>query len=148
MTADYEENGYFVIRNFLGETELQGLREVVTNFHLSWKEKNARLYAEKAINSSGLTAAEHLNTSEREALFRFIGSARLMNMVTAVMDDAAAFMNTQLFFDPFNEEQRNYWHRDPQYHLSLDEQKEALTGPSVVHFRIPLVDEPGVDTCE
>ena len=132
MTADYEENGYLVIRNFLGETELQSLRKVVTTFHQSWREKNAQLYAEKAINSACLTAAGHLTTSERETLFRFIGSARLMNMVTAVMGDAPAFMNTQLFFDPVNREQRNYWHRDPQYHLSLEEQKAA----------------PGVNICE
>jgi len=44
-----------------------------------------------------------------------------------------------------NETQRNYWHRDPQYHLSVDQQKEALLGPEVVHFRIPLFDEPGVE---
>jgi ectoine hydroxylase-related dioxygenase (phytanoyl-CoA dioxygenase family) len=44
-----------------------------------------------------------------------------------------------------NQVQHNYWHRDPQYHLSVDEQKAALSGPEVVHVRIPLADEPGIE---
>ena len=54
-------------------------------------------------------------------------------------------MNTQLFFNPVNHEQKNYWHRDPQYHLSIDQQKQALLGPEVIHFRIALEDEPGIE---
>lgn len=145
MIDDYEENGYFVLRGFLSESERQKLREVLTNFHQSWKQENAQFYAEKAINSAYLTAKKHLIDSERESLFKFIGSVKLMDVVTSVMGDRPAFMNTQLFFDPVNEAQRNYWHRDPQYHLSIEEQKEALAGPNVVHFRIPLVDEPGME---
>ncbi|MEP1448201.1 MAG: hypothetical protein ABJK37_19010 [Paraglaciecola sp.] len=47
-------------------------------------------------------------------------------------------MGSQLFFDPFKPQQANYWHRDPQYHLSVEEQKSALTGPDILHVRIPL----------
>lgn len=54
-------------------------------------------------------------------------------------------MNTQLFFNPVNPAQKNYWHRDPQYHLSIDEQKSALEGVNVVHYRIPLFGEPGIE---
>jgi hypothetical protein len=68
-----------------------------------------------------------------------------MDVVISIMGRRPAFMNTQLFFDPVNAIQKNYWHRDPQYHLSLAEQKDALTGPDVLHFRIPLVDEPGLE---
>jgi len=56
-----------------------------------------------------------------------------------------SIMNTQLFFNPVNDGQKNYWHRDSQYHLSIEEQKEALVGPDVVHFRIPLTNEPGIE---
>lgn len=145
MIDDYEEYGYFILRSFLGEGELQKLRDVVTNFHRSWRQENAQIYAEKAINSAYLTGKKHLKDFERESLFKFIGSVKLMDVVTSVMGDSPAFMNTQLFFNPVNEVQKNYWHRDPQYHLSIEEQKEALLGPNVVHFRIPLVDEPGVE---
>ncbi len=54
-------------------------------------------------------------------------------------------MNTQLFFNPVDSQQKNYWHRDPQYHLSLAQQQQALAGPEVVHVRIPLADEPGIE---
>ncbi|MBL4631973.1 MAG: phytanoyl-CoA dioxygenase family protein [Paraglaciecola sp.] len=54
-------------------------------------------------------------------------------------------MGSQLFFDPVKSNQANYWHRDPQYHLSVDEQKLALSGPEVLHVRIPLTVDPGVE---
>lgn len=145
MINDYEEHGYLVLKGYLRDGEIKKLRGVVTNFHQSWMCENTQFYAEKAINSAYLTARKHLKDFEREALFKFIGSAKLMDVVTSIMGGCPAFMNTQLFFDPVNDAQRNYWHRDPQYHLTIDEQKEALLGPNVVHFRVPLVDEPGLE---
>lgn len=145
MIKDYEDNGYLVLKDFVSESDLQKLREAAIQFHQSWKQENAQFYAEKAINSAYLTAKKHPKNTERESLFKFIGSAKLMDVVTSIMDGRPTFMNTQLFFDPVNESQMNYWHRDPQYHMSIEEQKQALLGPSVVHFRIPLVDEPGVE---
>lgn len=145
MNKSYEENGYFVLRGFFEASELQDLREVLIQFHLSWIQENSKFYAEKAINSAYITDAKHLKDSERDSLFKFIGSAKLMNVVTSVMGSHPTFMNTQLFFDPVNESQKNYWHRDPQYHMSVDEQKKALLGPNVLHFRVPLVDEPGLE---
>lgn len=145
MIKEYEENGYVVLKNFVKESDLKRLRKIVTQFHQSWKRENALLYAEKAVNSAYLTAPKHLESADREALYRFIGSTKLMDIVIAVMGGRPTFMNTQLFFDPANKGQNNYWHRDPQYHLSLEEQKQALRGPNVVHFRVPLVDEPGVE---
>ncbi|MBU1309207.1 MAG: phytanoyl-CoA dioxygenase family protein [Gammaproteobacteria bacterium] len=145
MIKEFEENGYLVFKNFVKDSELQKLRDVATQFHQSWKQDNAQFYAEKAVNSAYLTAKKHLGNKERETLFKFIGSTKLMDVVTSIMGGRPTFMNTQLFFDPANEGQQNYWHRDPQYHMSIEEQKQALLGPKVVHFRIPLVDEPGVE---
>lgn len=145
VTNDYRQNGYCVLDGLFKEKELGKLRVVVSDFHESWKTRNAQFYADKAVNSAYLTGQEHLNKSGRESLFKFIGSAKLMNVVSSVINSRPAFMNTQLFFNPVNKAQKNYWHRDPQYHLSIDEQKEALLGPGVVHFRIPLVDEPGIE---
>src|SRR6185436_19565396 len=62
----------------------------------------------------------------------------------AVLPQRAAFLNTQLFFDPRDPARANYWHRDPQFHLSLDEQKAALHDTAVVHFRLPLKPERGL----
>ncbi|WP_105103037.1 phytanoyl-CoA dioxygenase family protein [Microbulbifer pacificus] len=145
MTSSFSQTGYFRKKNFLGDDELRRLREVVDRFHESWKQENATFYKDKAINSAYLTGPMHLDEEDRTALFQFIGSSKLMNMVTAIMGDGATFMNTQLFFDPVNASQNNYWHRDPQYHLSVSEQQAALSGPNVIHFRIPLRDEPGLE---
>ncbi len=145
MNSEYEENGYVVLQQLFGETELQILREVVDKFHQSWIQENALFYKERAVNSAYLTANKHLVDFDREVLFKFIASEKLMALVTSILGSDVAFMNTQLFFNPVDDAQKNYWHRDPQYHLSIDEQKEALQGPKVIHFRIPLFDEPGVE---
>lgn len=145
MNEDYDENGYVVFKNFVRDSDLKKLRETATRFHQSWKQENTQFYVEKAVNSAYLTAKKHLNSADRELLFKFIGSAKFMDAVVSIMGGRPTFMNTQLFFDPVNEGQKNYWHRDPQYHMSIDEQKLALLGPNVVHFRIPLSDEPGVE---
>ena len=145
MNEDYEENGYVVFKNFVLKSDLKKLRETATQFHQSWKQENSQFYAEKAVSSAYLTAKKYLNSADRESLFKFIGSAKFMDVVFSIMGGRPTFMNTQLFFDPVNEGQKNYWHRDPQYHMSIDEQKQALFGPNVVHFRIPLSDEPGIE---
>ncbi|HSG52945.1 MAG TPA: phytanoyl-CoA dioxygenase family protein [Rheinheimera sp.] len=145
MNNAYEDNGYVVLPNFVTASELQTLRAVASRFHQSWQQENAQFYAQKAINSAYLTGKKHLNAADRESLFQFIASARLMHVVNSVMPGRPSFMNTQLFFDPVNKSQRNYWHRDPQYHLSITEQQQALLGPKVVHFRLALVDEPGLE---
>ncbi|WP_199609551.1 phytanoyl-CoA dioxygenase family protein [Flocculibacter collagenilyticus] len=145
MDSDYEEKGYVVFKQVFTSQELHNLREVIMQFHRSWKQENAKFYKEKAVNSAYLTAKKHLEKPARERLFKFIGSNKLMDRVTEIMGTCPAFMNTQLFFDPVNLDQRNYWHRDPQYHLSVEEQKSALSGANVLHFRIPLMDEPGIE---
>lgn len=68
-----------------------------------------------------------------------------MNVADSIHNRRPTFMNTQLFFNPVIESQKNYWHRDPHYHLTIAEQSLALKGPDVVHFRIPLFTEFGIE---
>ena len=145
MNPEYEQKGYFIVRSLYKKNELQELREVLLKFHELWKHKNAELYAKRAINSAYLTSTEYLDSAKREVLFKFIGSTRIMDVVYSIIPENPVFVNTQLFFNPVNKDQKNYWHRDPQYHLSLEEQKEALNGPNALHFRLALEDEPGVE---
>ncbi|MFT6519289.1 MAG: ectoine hydroxylase-related dioxygenase (phytanoyl-CoA dioxygenase family), partial [Candidatus Azotimanducaceae bacterium] len=67
MINDYEVNGYLVLKDIFDVDELQRLRDVVVQFHQSWKRENSRFYAEEAINSASLTAKGHLKDVEREA---------------------------------------------------------------------------------
>lgn len=145
VSPDYQRQGFVVLKGFVEEPERSSLLAVVNEFHQQWLRKNAEFYAERAINSAYLTASTSLNDTQRQVLFNFIGSHRIMALAYALLGKQPAFMNTQLFFDPANPDQKNYWHRDAQYHLSLDEQREALSGPQVLHFRFALVDEPGLD---
>lgn len=145
MNPNYRKDGYFVVRSLFSEDELQPIKEVVLEFHELWKADNKEFYAERAINSAYLTSTEYLDNAKRNVLFQFIGSTKLMQVVAEVIPERPAFMNTQLFFNPVNELQKNYWHRDSQYGRSIEEQKQALEGPAVLHFRVPLVDEPGIE---
>ena len=145
MNTNYEKDGYFVLKGFFGPDELEELTCALLQFHENWKQSNAEFYGSKAVNSAYITGTKHLDEAKRQQLFCTIGSHKVMDEVCSVMPQGCAFMNTQLFFNPVNSDQKNYWHRDPQYHLSVQEQQAALCGPEVLHFRIPLADEPGIE---
>lgn len=145
MKAEYEKNGYFVVKNLFSENELFELRQCLLRFHQAWQQDNLTFYATKAVNSAYITGTRYLNDNDRQKVFAVIGGAKIMGVLHHVMPAGAAFMNTQLFFNPANKTQKNYWHRDSQYHLSMAEQQAALNGPEVLHFRLPLADEPGIE---
>jgi len=145
MKDIYQEKGYVLIRNFLSDNEVVELRTILNEFHHLWQQKNASFYAEKAVNSAYLTSNEFLNTEQRNRLFSFIASNKVMNIVNELMPKQPCFLNTQLFFNPLQDKQNNYWHRDPQYHLSIEQQQAALKLFDVIHFRLPLMDEPGIE---
>jgi ectoine hydroxylase-related dioxygenase (phytanoyl-CoA dioxygenase family) len=145
VNQEYFEKGFIVIRDFFTASELLELTSVVSEFHQSWKAKNKIFYMEKAVNSAYLTGTEHLTVGKRAVIFKLSGSKKLMDKVHSVIPERLCFMNTQLFFDPVNAEQDNYWHRDPQYHMTVEQQQQALSGPDVIHFRIPLKNELGIE---
>ena len=145
MNKAYGESGYLLIRGFLNDNEVLKLHAVVAEFHRLWQKDNATYYAQNAVNSAYLTNQEYLNDRQRQVLFDFIGSEKLMSVVNELIPKQPCFLNTQLFFNPLNPKQSNYWHRDPQYHLSVEQQKAALSASDVIHFRLPLLDEPGIE---
>ncbi len=145
MNNFFLKNGFIKKQGFLVKNQINDLRTAIESFHHSWIEANKDFYQSKAINSAYLTGKEHLNEEQRNVLFQFIGSNQLMEQVYSIIPTDPAFMNTQLFFDPVNPEQKNYWHRDIQYDLDLEQQKAALSGSQALHFRIALKDEPGIE---
>lgn len=141
----YQEQGYFVIRQFLTQDELQRLSEITHAFHNKWLELHQQGFQQGAINSAYLTRKGSLDANQRATLFRFIASKKVFTALIPLFPQGMAFMNTQLFFNPANPKQSNYWHRDSQYHLSLEEQQRALTNGEVLHVRLPLADELGIE---
>lgn len=143
LANDYEQSGFLLIPEFC--TALESLTQVLTQFHREWVHSNHEFYQTRAVNSAYLTNGQYLNDEQRLVLFEFIASQKLNALVSVLPFEIPAFMGTQLFFNPVNQHQKNYWHRDPQYHLSLEEQKQALSGPEVIHLRLALEDEPGIE---
>ena len=143
--VQFAKQGYLKIPQFLSPEELNKLIKVVNKFHLSWIDSNHEFYQAKAINSAFLTSNLHLSADDRFSLFECVSGPRLVSLVNQMFKAEAVFMGTQLFFDPVNSKQNNYWHRDPQYHLSEEEQISALSGPEVLHFRLALKDERGIE---
>jgi len=135
-----------LLRNFYSQGQLQSLLVILQAFHQKWVVDNSDVYHRRAINSADITHAKTLDNAQRRELFAFIGSHKLTDILLQILPEAPAFMNSQLFFDPFNGEQKNYWHRDIQFNpLSIEQQQAMLRSSNVIHFRIALKPERGLE---
>jgi len=144
LNKSYNEQGYFVVRDFFSSAEIASLRTVILKFHEAWKQDNKTFYQEEAFNSSLITGSEYLEACDRIKLFNFICSKKIMSIVDSVIATKPAFMNTQLFFNPFRPQQKTFWHRDCQYDYDVEDQKRVIHNTQVVHLRVPLFDELGM----
>jgi ectoine hydroxylase-related dioxygenase (phytanoyl-CoA dioxygenase family) len=145
LKHSYNEQGYFVIRDYFNASEITALRKVILIFHEAWKKDNAEFYQEEAFNSSLITGSQYLARDERVKLFNFISSKKIMAIIDSVMLANPYFMNTQLFFNPVNPKQKDFWHRDCQYDYDVEDQIKVIQETQVVHLRIPLFDELGME---
>lgn len=145
MNSEYEKNGFVHKTAFFSSEELEEVYPILNLFHQKWLKENKAFFLDQAINSSGITGPDYLDQAARLSLFRFISNQKIRALIQGIIPIRPCFMNTQLFFNPNNPQQNNYWHRDPQYHLSIEEQKKSLLGPTVLHVRIALKDEPGLE---
>lgn len=146
MNSEYEKHGYFVVKELFSSIDLQKLDRVIQKFHISWVNDNSEFYNNKAVNSAYLTSTKYLDRKQRLAIFQFVGSTKVMDILESLIPTRPAFINTQLFFNPVNTGQKNYWHRDLQYiGKPIGEQKAILNATNVIHFRIPLKPELGLE---
>jgi ectoine hydroxylase-related dioxygenase (phytanoyl-CoA dioxygenase family) len=145
LSRKYDELGYFVIRNYFSAGEISSLRNVILKFHELWKKDNDKFYREEAFNSSLITGSQYLGENDRAALFNFPSSKKMMAIIHSVIPDNPAFMNTQLFFNPVNPQQKDFWHRDCQYDHDIEDQKKAIQETQVLHLRVPLFNELGME---
>tara|TARA_B100001971_G_scaffold215193_1_gene259995 strand:+ start:87101 stop:87865 length:765 start_codon:yes stop_codon:yes gene_type:complete len=143
------KHGFKIIRNFLTKRTVEELEEVLLRLHKKWCEENIDFYHEKAVNSAYLTKKGFCSNQDRYFLFELISSDKIYKELDSIFSDKEpCFLNTQLFFDPFNANQKNYWHRDIQYTgLPLEVQKKSVEEDTnnVVHFRFATRDENGIE---
>jgi ectoine hydroxylase-related dioxygenase (phytanoyl-CoA dioxygenase family) len=146
LIEDYESQGYLLCENFFPQPEIKALEEVLLKFHEAWKLENNACYEAKAVNSAYLTGTKILPEEDRIKLFRFICQDEMYQLALKLIPAGPAFMNTQLFFNPTKIDQKNYWHRDIQYSgMSIEQQQESFRRVNVIHFRVPVRDEPGME---
>jgi ectoine hydroxylase-related dioxygenase (phytanoyl-CoA dioxygenase family) len=145
LASNYDEQGYFVLRDYFTMLEVSSLRNVILKFHELWKQDHQEFYREEAFNSSLITGSQYLASDDRVQLFNFISSKKIMDVVESVIPNTPAFMNTQLFFNPVNPQQKDFWHRDCQYDHDVEGQKKAIQETQVLHLRVPLFDELGME---
>ncbi|MGD1320613.1 phytanoyl-CoA dioxygenase family protein [Chryseobacterium sp. 2R14A] len=146
LSQHYDDFGYVHLQNFFSEDELQNLELILHKFHDNWLKENEKYYQSGLINSHSLTSSKFITQDERLEIFKFIVQDKISEIVRSLFPEKAIFLNTQLFFDPFNKNQNNYWHRDIQYTgMSINEQKEKIKTQNVIHFRIPLQPEIGIE---
>jgi Phytanoyl-CoA dioxygenase (PhyH) len=141
----YESKGYQKAPRAFTNKGLDDLLATVNAFHSHWLKENAEAFEAGALNSANLTASSVLDSEQRLQLFKFISSREIREVIAQTPLVNPVFINTQLFFDPYNPAQKNYWHRDPQYHLDIEGQQQVIRSSEVIHFRIALTDDPGVE---
>lgn len=146
MKEEYQQSGYLLKRDFFTGPELDAVEPILRRFHEQWLTRYRQYYETGSINSAYITHRDSLPTEDRATLFAFIASEKMAGLARALIPSGPAFMNTQLFFDPLNEAQENYWHRDIQYTPhSVEEQQKRIARSNALHFRVPLVDERGIE---
>ena len=60
------EHGFKIIRNFLNNTTIRELEEILLRIHKKWCEENIDFYREKAVNSAYLTRKETCSDEDNE----------------------------------------------------------------------------------
>ena len=144
--TSYSQHGYTLQKNIFTDEELIPIRQILHMFHMQWLEENQEFYKSHAINSAYITETGKLSSEYRLQLFNFITNKKIINTISDTVASGLVFVGTQLFFDPYNQNQKNYWHRDIQYNnLSIQQQKAALCEQNAIHIRIPLKDENGIE---
>ena len=142
----YQQQGFLHLPGFYRPHELADLNTVLLKHHNAWLLQHQAAYQNGLINSHSLSADPALSEEDKTVLFQTIAAPALLAQLASIFPQAPRFLNTQLFFDPYHSDQRNYWHRDVQY-TGLNEaaQRNVILQQNVVHCRIAMRPELGIE---
>ena len=148
LREEYNNSGHIILREVFDNSEVAHLKSIVTQIHKQWYASNEKVYKEQLlVNMHSLTLAGYFSTSdERIAFYNAFSTPKLIAKIEEAFQEDLYFHNSQLFFNPYQNKRKPYWHRDLQYSPVPDEeQKSELSNMLSLHVRIPLVDETGVE---
>jgi Phytanoyl-CoA dioxygenase (PhyH) len=142
--AEFRRSGYLLLKDYFDPERLSAIAPLFLEAHKNWASRH---YAPAAVNSAYLTAPDCLpDPVQRRVAFEFIASNDLTDFAGQLIGAPPRFLNTQLFFNPEDPARKPYWHRDVQYFpISEEEQHLLMQRQSVLHFRIPLAPDPGME---
>ncbi|ESA36907.1 phytanoyl- dioxygenase [Leptolyngbya sp. Heron Island J] len=147
--TQFKHQGHTILKQFLGADEIQQITRIVNRIYEQWRAENYyALVEQQLINMHSLTHPQYFQGcgQERIEFFELIASVKLTHAMQHLFNTEIYFHNTQLFFNPHNNEKQPYWHRDLQYSPITDAVQEAEHNNMLsLHIRIPLVAEKGVE---
>lgn len=149
LDAQFNECGFIILRDFFNNEEITQIATHVDRIYETWVKKNEQaIYDYRLVNMHSLTSPKYFNDAphQRVKFFSAIAPFKLTSVLANIFGEGLYFHNTQLFFNPSNNQRLTYWHRDMQFsdiedNAQRDEQHSILN----LHVRIPLVDEKGLE---
>ena len=148
-SKQFETQGHIILRKFFDPEEIDQITRIVDRIYRQWKTDNCHaLIEQQLINMHSLTHPKYFQGygHERVQFFNLIASVKLVKALDQLFHTDIYFHNTQLFFNPYSQDKRPYWHRDLQY-SPIDDAVQAAEQQNMLslHGRIPLVAEKGVE---
>lgn len=145
----FDLQGYVVVKKLFSQPDIEKLAKIVDRIFDQWLSENRANFIEhKLVNMHSLTSPRYFvgHAAERLSFFQTIASHRLTQLIDSMFGNEIYFHNTQLFFNPFENNRHPYWHRDMQYSpiddsILKNEQRNMLS----LHVRIPLIQEKGIE---
>jgi ectoine hydroxylase-related dioxygenase (phytanoyl-CoA dioxygenase family) len=145
----FAQQGYLVLRQQYPLGDLARLSQIVQAVYQQWIELHQQDAGfDTLVNMHSLTHPHYFvsQPEQRLELFNLLANAQLVAQLEQIFGSTLYFHNTQLFFNPKNPLQHNYWHRDLQYSPIPDEtQRQVHQELCSLHMRIPLLDETGIE---
>lgn len=145
----FEQHGFIIIRQFFTAQQVDDLTEQVDRIYNIWLANNKSEYIEhRLVNMHSLTSPEYFKqkSEQRIRFFESLTPKKLIDLLDELCDCEIYFHNSQLFFNPYQNNRLPYWHRDMQYSQVDDkvQQRNQSTMLSL-HVRTALINETGME---
>ncbi len=149
ISQEFAHQGYIIIKKLFTKIEIERITNIVNSIYQQWLDENSSALIEhQLVNMHSLTHFKYFpnQSQKRIEFFELISPKKLTDLLANIFAPGIYFHNTQLFFNPYQNNRLPYWHRDLQYN-SIEEVVQIRELPKILllHIRIPLVAEKGIE---